>query len=133
MIFSTVFFYSKFIAVSRLFIHNTVKLSVNLCCLFCSAGTMDTYVSLLQTYSGRDKILRTVSYVASLLSGSVKKEETATKLVTVARQISNSRVVLRFFDDILMWRITKHLSVEVCCNESQFCLLSLVVSPLVSL
>lgn len=94
---------------------------------------MDTYVSLLQTYSGRDKILRTVSYVASLLSGSVKKEETAAKLVTVARQISNSRVVLRFFDDILMWRITKHLSVEVCCNESQFCLLSLVVSPLVSL
>jgi len=89
--------------------------------LFCSAVTMDTYVSLLQTYSGRDKILRTVSYVASLLSGSVKKEETATKLVTVARQISNSRVVLRFFDDILMWRITKHLSVEVCCNGSQFC------------
>jgi len=75
--------------------------------------TMETYVSLLQTYGGRDKILRTSGYVASLLSGSVKNEETAKKLVTVSRQISNSRVVLRFFDDILMWRITRHWSAEV--------------------
>lgn len=70
-------------------------------------------MSLLQTYSGRDKILRTISYLGTLLSGSVKNEETAQKLVTVSREISNTRVVLRFFDDILMWRITKHWSVEV--------------------
>jgi len=74
---------------------------------------METYVCLLQTYGGRDKILRTTGSVASLLSGYVKYEETAKKLVTVSRQISNSRVVLRFFDDILMWRITRHCSVEV--------------------
>jgi len=79
---------------------------------------MDTYISLLQTYTGRDKILRTVGYVASLLSGSAKNEETAKKLVTISRQISNGRVVLRFFDDILMWRITRHWAVEVylCFN-----------------
>jgi len=77
------------------------------------AETMESYASLLQTYSGRDKILRTAGYVASLLSGSVKNEETAKKFVTVSRQISNSRVVLRFFDDILMWRITRHWSAEV--------------------
>ena len=75
---------------------------------------MDTYISLLQTYTGRDKILRTASYVATLISGSVKNEETVEKLVTISRQISNSRVVLRFFDDILMWRITRHWSVEAC-------------------
>jgi len=74
---------------------------------------MDTYLSLLQTYTGRDKILRTAGYVATLLSGSLKNEETAQKLVTITRQISNSRVVLRFFDDILAWRITKRWSVEV--------------------
>ena len=74
---------------------------------------MDTYVSLLQTYTGRDKILRTAGYVATLLSGSVKNEETVKKLVTISREISNTREVLRFFDDILMWRITKHWSVEV--------------------
>jgi len=77
---------------------------------------MDTYISLLQSYTGRDKIMRTAGYVATLLSGSVKNEETAKKLVTISRQISNSRVVLRFFDDILMWRITRHWSVEVCFN-----------------
>jgi len=83
--------------------------------LFCSADTMDTYISLLQTYTGRDKILRTVGYAASLISGFVANEKKAEKFVTVSRQISNSRVVLRFFDDILMWRITRHWSVEVYC------------------
>ena len=74
---------------------------------------METYVSLIQSYTGRDKILRTVGYVATLLSGSVRYEETSKKLVSISRQISNSRAILRFFDDILMWRITRHLSVEV--------------------
>lgn len=82
---------------------------------------METYVSLLQTYGGRDKILRTTGYVASLLSGHVKNEETAKKLVTVSRQISNSRVVLRFFDDILMWRITRHCSVEEDDRYARIC------------
>ena len=74
---------------------------------------MDTYVSLLQTYTGRDKILRTAGYAAMLLTGSLKNPETVKKLVIISRQISNSRVLLRFFDDILMWRITRHWSVEV--------------------
>ena len=95
------------------FFINRVHLSFILSVL--CAEVMETYVSLLQTYGGRDKILRTVGYVASLLSGSVKNEETAKKLVIISRQISNSRVVLRFFDDILMWRITRHWSSEVYC------------------
>jgi len=81
---------------------------------------MDTYVCLLQTYTGRDKILRTAGYVAALLSGSVKNEENVKKLIIISRQISNSRVVLRFFDDILMWRITRHWSVEVYCLYRAF-------------
>jgi len=81
---------------------------------------MDTYVCLLQTYTGRDKILRTAGYVAALLSGSVKNEENVKKLIIISRQISNSRVVLRFFDDILMWRITRHWSVEVYCLYHAF-------------
>ena len=75
---------------------------------------MDTFASLLQSYTGRDKILRTTGYVAMLLSGSAKNDETAKKLVTISQQISNSRTVLRFFDDVLMWRITRHWSSEVC-------------------
>jgi len=74
---------------------------------------MDTYASLLQTYSGRNIILRTVSYLAMLLSGSAKSEETTKKLVTVNKQISSCRKVLRLYDDILMWRITRHWSAEV--------------------
>jgi len=89
------------------------------------AEMMETYISMIQTYSGRDKVLRTAGYIASLLSGSVKNEETAKKLVTVSRQISNSRIILRFFDDILMWRITRHWSAEVysVVMLSEFCLL----------
>jgi len=103
-------------AIIHFFITRFIKLSnAGLClhCLFYSEESMETYVSLIQSYTGRDKILRTVGYVATLLSGSVRYEETSKKLVSISRQISNSRAILRFFDDILMWRITRHLSVEV--------------------
>jgi len=71
-------------------------------------------MSLIQTYTGRDKILRTAGYVARLLSSSVRNDKTAEKLSTVSNRISNCRTVSRFFDDVLMWNITRYWSVEVC-------------------
>ena len=74
---------------------------------------MDLYTNLLKSYAGRDKIMRTSSFVAVLLSGSVRST-TQRKLITFAKQISASRVVLRLFDDIPMWLVTRTWSVAVC-------------------
>ena len=60
-------------------------------------------VSLLSTYSGRDKLVRTSSYVAMLLSGATKGAASK-KFGTVATQLSAARVVLRLFDDLPMWK-----------------------------
>ncbi len=74
-------------------------------------------VSLLSTYSGRDKLVRTSSYVAMLLSG-VTKGTASKKFGTVASQLSAARVVLRLFDDLPMWKavtskygLGKHVSI----------------------
>lgn len=69
---------------------------------------MDTYVALLQTYSGRDKIVRTTGYTAMLLSAAVKGS-TGEKLAIFARQLSSARTILRLFDDIPMWKLTRKL------------------------
>lgn len=66
---------------------------------------MDTYVSLLQTYAGRDKIMRTVGYTSMFLTGAVKGR-TGQTLTLFARQISAARMVMRLFDDVPMWRMT---------------------------
>lgn len=65
-------------------------------------------MALLQTYSGRDKIVRTTGYTAMLLSAAVKGK-TGQKLAIFARQLSSARTILRLFDDIPMWRITRNL------------------------
>jgi len=72
---------------------------------------MDTLLSLLQTYSGRDKLMRTSGYVATLLTSSVKGDSSK-RLTAYAKQISNARVVLRLFDDLPMWRITSKWSAD---------------------
>lgn len=69
-------------------------------------------MALLQTYSGRDKIVRTAGYTAMLLSAAVKGK-TGQKLTIFARQLSSARTILRLFDDIPMWRITRNWGASV--------------------
>ena len=73
---------------------------------------MDSYVVLVQGFSGRDKVLRTAGYTATLLSA-VAKDQAAARLVTIARQISATRIVTRFVDDIPMWFVTRNWAAGV--------------------
>ncbi|XP_787142.3 peroxisomal membrane protein 11C [Strongylocentrotus purpuratus] len=61
---------------------------------------------LLQTYSGRDKVIRTVTYLLLMLSGISKSNENSKKLLTVSLQLSLCRTILRLFDDLPMLSYT---------------------------
>lgn len=54
----------------------------------------------LETHSGRDKMLRTLSYVAKLLTVCTSSESTEKKLKTFGSQMSECRVMLRVLDDL---------------------------------
>ncbi|XP_050449810.1 peroxisomal membrane protein 11C [Cataglyphis hispanica] len=56
----------------------------------------------LKTYSGRDKILRTLSYSAKLLTVCTSSKDTERKLKTFGSQMSECRVMLRLLDDLPM-------------------------------
>lgn len=61
---------------------------------------------LLQTYSGRDKVIRTVTYLSLMLSGISKSNENSKKFLTVSLQLSLCRTILRLFDDLPMLSYT---------------------------
>ncbi|KYN34923.1 Peroxisomal membrane protein 11C [Trachymyrmex septentrionalis] len=54
----------------------------------------------LETYSGRDKMLRTLSYAAKLLTACTSSKSTEKKLKTFGSQMSECRVMLRLLDDL---------------------------------
>jgi len=54
----------------------------------------------LETYSGRDKMLRTLSYAAKLLTVCTSSKSTEKKLKTFGSQMSECRVMLRLLDDL---------------------------------
>lgn len=54
----------------------------------------------LTTYSGRDKMLRTLSYSAKLLTVCTSSKNTEKKLKTFGSQMSECRVMLRLLDDL---------------------------------
>jgi len=62
---------------------------------------METYVALLQSYGGRDKIIRTTAYACSFIAANTKGKP-AKDLAAIATSISAARTVLRLFDDLPM-------------------------------
>ncbi|XP_076628661.1 peroxisomal biogenesis factor 11c [Colletes latitarsis] len=56
----------------------------------------------LDTYQGRDKFLRTLSYIAKLATLGTSSKETEEKLKIFSSQMSGCRVILRLLDDIPM-------------------------------
>lgn len=54
----------------------------------------------LETYSGRDKMLKTLSYAAKLLTVCTSSESTEKKFKTFGSQMSECRVMLRLLDDL---------------------------------
>lgn len=58
----------------------------------------------METHSGRDKILRTLSYMAKLLTVKTTCEVTEKNLKIFGSQMSNCRMTLRLLDDLPMLR-----------------------------
>jgi len=54
----------------------------------------------LETYSGRDRMLRTLSYTAKLLTVCTSSKSTEKKLKTFGSKMSECRVMLRLLDDL---------------------------------
>ena len=70
-----------------------------------SNSPLSIYLSLLKSYSGRDKILRTLGYTAVFVSGAFKGK-ISKDLQTIAAHFGATRCVLRLFDDLPMLLIT---------------------------
>ncbi|XP_038079403.1 peroxisomal membrane protein 11C-like [Patiria miniata] len=59
-------------------------------------------INLLQTYGGRDKVMRVIGYGSLFLSGLVKSSAKSKKLLTISTELSACRTILRLFDDLPM-------------------------------
>lgn len=61
---------------------------------------MEILLNYLDTYRGRDKILRTLSYIAKLITVTTTSKKTEAKLKTFSSKMSECRVILRLLDDL---------------------------------
>ncbi|XP_033724886.1 peroxisomal membrane protein 11C-like [Pecten maximus] len=62
---------------------------------------MESLVSVLESYRGKDRIIRFTGYVATFLAGTAKGKS-ALHFRTIATELSACRTVLRLFDDTSM-------------------------------
>jgi len=67
---------------------------------------LDETCSILETYKGRDKIIRTLCYLSRLIGELQSDPELRKKLSTFGSQMSATRTTLRLFDDALVLRNT---------------------------
>ena len=75
----------------------------------CLGRMLPQLVNVLESYRGRDKIMRLVSYICNLIGGSVQHTRyihLAQKLFRVGEALSNCRTILRLFDDLAMLTFT---------------------------
>lgn len=66
------------------------------------SNILDEVCLLLETYRGRDKILRTLCYLTKYLGGVQSNELLAKKLFIFSSQLSGARATLRLLDDFPM-------------------------------
>ncbi|XP_038633154.1 peroxisomal membrane protein 11C isoform X2 [Scyliorhinus canicula] len=69
---------------------------------------MESVANVLESYRGRDRLVRTVGYSSRLLGGLLTAPggghpELGRRLLLVAQELSNCRAVLRLFDDLSMY------------------------------
>ncbi|XP_048832639.1 peroxisomal membrane protein 11C isoform X1 [Brienomyrus brachyistius] len=75
------------------------------------ANSLESLVNLLESYRGRDKVIRTLCY-GSLLAGGIVSQrgpgssQLGNRLLLFSSQLSDCRTVLRLFDDLSMFAYT---------------------------
>ncbi|KAK9882230.1 hypothetical protein WA026_019745 [Henosepilachna vigintioctopunctata] len=62
--------------------------------------------AVLETYRGRDKILRTLCYSLKLVGGLTGNELLGDKLIYISKHLSDTRATLRLLDDIPMLKFS---------------------------
>lgn len=77
--------------------------------------SLSTLVSFLETYRGRDKVIRLVTYGAMFLGGD-GKTHTQQKWRKLSSEMSGCRVILRLFDDLsmLLYNMSTSFGLKVC-------------------
>ncbi|XP_048352894.1 peroxisomal membrane protein 11C isoform X2 [Sphaerodactylus townsendi] len=75
-------------------------------------GLVGRLVAVLETYRGRDRAMRTLSYGCQLAGGALlagsPPAPLGDRLLALAQQLSHCRTVLRLFDDLTMLTHTCH-------------------------
>ncbi|XP_005332158.1 peroxisomal membrane protein 11C isoform X1 [Ictidomys tridecemlineatus] len=75
-------------------------------------AALNGLASALESYRGRDRLIRTLGYCCQLVGGVLVEQcparsEMGTRLLVVSAQLSHCRTVLRLFDDLAMFVYTK--------------------------
>ncbi|XP_055969130.1 peroxisomal membrane protein 11C [Sorex fumeus] len=75
-------------------------------------AALSDLASALESYRGRDRLIRTLGYGCQLVGGVLVEQgparsELGTRLLALASQLSHCRTVLRLFDDLAMFVYTK--------------------------
>lgn len=68
--------------------------------------------SALESYRGRDRLIRTLGYCCQLVGGALVEQcparsEVGTRLLVLSSQLNHCRTILRLFDDLAMFMYTK--------------------------
>ncbi|XP_022919594.2 peroxisomal membrane protein 11C [Onthophagus taurus] len=71
-----------------------------------SKSVLDEICTLLETYKGRDKVLRTICYSTKLIGGLSKDPILQKRMQVVSSQMSQTRLILRLLDDLPMLQYT---------------------------
>ena len=72
-------------------------------------GLLQQFVLYLETYRGRDKVIRLANYALYLASGLLKRannNQHDLNIGKLAAELSNLRVMLRLLDDVAMLQFT---------------------------
>jgi len=61
-------------------------------------------IKYIETYRGRDKVIRATSYLSCLLGGILEKNKSnySQKLFIFMNELNGCRIILRLFDDLSM-------------------------------
>ncbi|XP_004865376.1 peroxisomal membrane protein 11C [Heterocephalus glaber] len=75
-------------------------------------AVVSNLASALESYRGRDRLIRMLGYCCQLVGGVLLQQgparsEVGTRLLVVSAQLSHCRTVLRLFDDLAMFLYTK--------------------------
>ncbi|XP_067824573.1 peroxisomal membrane protein 11C [Heptranchias perlo] len=94
---------------------------------------MEAVANALESYRGRDRLVRTMCYSSRLLGGLLltstgSRPELGRRLLLVSQELSNCRAVLRLFDDLSMYLYSREYGLGTTEEDAIVRLLSITVN-----